>query len=151
MKVKQISVSIENSHDRLYEFTKALADHGINLRALNLVDTGYLGELRILVSDVATARQILMQKEIPGRVDDVVAVEIEDQPGQFSRLLKDLMDANIKIKYSYACAGMNSGTAVMIFCFSDNDQAIEVLRGKNVRLLDFEAFDGFEAASRKAG
>ena len=40
MKLKQISVPIENSHDRLYEITKALADRGITLRAFTLVDKG---------------------------------------------------------------------------------------------------------------
>ncbi|MEJ2730156.1 MAG: amino acid-binding protein, partial [Deltaproteobacteria bacterium] len=72
MKLKQISVPIENSHDRLYELTKALAEKGITPRALTLVDKGNYGELRIVVSDLITARQILMQKNIPGRVDDVV-------------------------------------------------------------------------------
>ncbi|MGD9225751.1 MAG: amino acid-binding protein, partial [Desulfobacterales bacterium] len=74
MKLKQISVPIENSRDRLYELTHALENKGITPRALTLVDTGNYGELRILVSDVVTARQILLQKEIPGRIDDVVAV-----------------------------------------------------------------------------
>ena len=34
MKIKQISVSIENSPERLYEITQALANAKINLRAL---------------------------------------------------------------------------------------------------------------------
>jgi hypothetical protein len=78
MKLKQISVPIENDHDRTYELTKALGDKGINLRALSLVDTGYYGELRILVSDVPAARHILMQKGIPAHIDEVIAVEVED-------------------------------------------------------------------------
>jgi hypothetical protein len=43
MKLKQISVPIENSHDRLYELTKALEDKGITPRALTLVDKGFPG------------------------------------------------------------------------------------------------------------
>ena len=109
MKLKQISVQIENSHDRVYEFTRALGDAGINLRALTLVDTGNFGELRVLVSDTSAARQILMKKDIPARVDDVVAVQMEDKPGQLADLLERLMAAGIKIKYGYALAGMDSG------------------------------------------
>jgi hypothetical protein len=33
----------------------------------------------------------------------------------------------------------------MIFCFSDNDKAIEVMQTNNVNLLDAEAFDILEA------
>ena len=40
MKLKQIVVSIENAPGRLIEVTNALGNAGINLRALNLVDTG---------------------------------------------------------------------------------------------------------------
>lgn len=147
MKLKQISVPIENSKDRLYECTKALGDNGINLRALNLVDTGNYGQLRLLVSDVAAARQILMQKYIPAWVEDVVAIEVEDRPGQFSKLLQSLMAADIKIKYSYASAGNSSTKAVMVFCFDDNDRAIEILKEKGVKLLDFVTFGRLEAAA----
>jgi len=146
MKLKQISVQIENSHDRLYEFTRALGDAGINLRALTLVDTGNFGELRVLVSDTSTARQILMKKDIPARVDDVVAVQMEDKPGQLADLLERLMAAGIKIKYGYALAGMDSDKAIMIFCFDDNDKAIEVLTQKEVHLMDRETFCKLEAA-----
>ena len=147
MKLKQISVQIENSQDRLYEFTRALGDEGINLRALTLVDTGNLGELRVLVSDTALARQILMKKDIPARVDDVVAVQMEDKPGQLADLLERLMAAGIKIKYGYALAGMDSGKAIMIFRFDDNDKAIEVLTEEEVHLMDRETFNKFAAAN----
>jgi len=146
MKLKQISVQIENSQDRLYEFTRALGDEGINLRALTLVDTGNFGELRVLVSDTALARQILMKKDIPARVDDVVAVQMEDKPGQLADLLERLMAAGIKIKYGYALAGMDSGKAIMIFRFDDNDKAIEVLTQEEVHLMDRETFNKFAAA-----
>jgi hypothetical protein len=146
MKLKQISVPIENSHDRLYEITSALGDRGINLRALNLVDTGQFGELRILVSDVVSARQILMQKYIPARIEEVVAVELEDTPGQLAQLLANLMNADVKVKYAYALAGNTTGKATMIFCFSDNDKAIRILTEKKVRLLDFEVHEQLKAA-----
>ncbi len=147
MKLKQISVQIENSHDRVYEFTRALGDEGINLRALTLVDTGNFGELRVLVSDTSAARQILMKKDIPARVDDVVAVQMEDKPGQLADLLERLMAAGIKIKYGYALAGMDSGKAIMIFRFDDNDKAIEVLTQREVHLVDRETFNKFAAAN----
>jgi len=136
MKLKQISVPIENSHNRLYEFTRALGEQGIDLKAVNLVDTGNFGELRILVSDVASARQILMQKDIPGRVEDVVGVALDDQPGQLPRLIASLMQADIKIKYTYSFAGRQPGKLILIFAFSDNDRAIRVLAENEYPLLD---------------
>ena len=140
MKLQQVSVPIENSRGRLFDITHALGEAGINLRALNLVDSGDYGTLRILVSDIARARQVLMKEQVPARVDEVVAVQIEDQPGRLSLLLKLLMDNNVGIQYSYAFAGMISGNATMIFRFDDNDKAIEVLKAENATLLDRSAF-----------
>ena len=147
MKLKQISVPIENSHDRLYELTKALEEKGITPRALTLVDKGNYGELRILVSDVITARQVLMQHNIPGRIDEVVALEIGNQSVHLSQIIEALKNAEINIKYSYAFAGNNLGKTIMIFCFSDNDRAIQVLTKKHVHALDYHTFGMLEAAA----
>jgi hypothetical protein len=140
MKLQQVSVPIENSRGRLFDITHALGEAGINLRALNLVDSGDFGTLRILVSDIVLARQVLMREQMPARVDDVVAVQIEDRPGCLADLLKLFMENDIKVQYSYAFAGMSSEKAVMIFSFSDNDKAIEVLKANNATLLDKGAF-----------
>ncbi len=145
MKLKQIVVSIENAPGRLFEITKALGNAGINLRALNLVDTGAFGQLRLLVSDVPKARRILMEMAIPAFVNEVVAAEIEDKPGSLARILQPLTDANIYVVFMYAFIGFSQGQAVMIFRFSDNDKAIEVLQVNNVNLLNAEAFDILEA------
>ena len=144
MKLKQIVVSIENAPGRLFEVTNALGNAGINLRALNLVDTGAFGQLRLLVSDVAKARQILMEMEIPAFVNEVVAAEIEDQPGSLARILQPLTDANVHVVFMYAFIGFSQGHAVMIFRFSDNNKAIEVLQANNVNLLDADTFDILE-------
>jgi len=140
MKLKQIAISIENSPGRLYAVTKALGDAGINLRALNLVDTGAFGQLRLLVSDVATTRRILMEMQMPARVNEVIAVEIEDKPGSLAAMLKPLMDAKVNVIYTYAFAGFSSGKAIMIFRFNDIDKAIEILQQNNMTLLDAKAF-----------
>jgi hypothetical protein len=140
MKLKQISIFIENSPGRLFEVTRALGDAGINLRALNLVDTGDFGKLRLLVSDVATTRQIVMKHHWPARVDDVIAVEIEDQPGYLANMLEPLKDSGINVVHMYAYAGFSSGKAVMIFRFNDIDRAIGVIEAQGYKILDAEAF-----------
>ena len=140
MKLKQIVISIENSPGRLLEVTRALGEAGINLRALNLVDTGAFGQLRLLVSDIAAARRILMEMQIPAFVNEVIAAEIEDKPGSLAKLLKPLVEANVNVVFMYAFIGFSSEKAVMIFRFSDNDKAIEVLQAGGVKLLDANAF-----------
>ena len=147
LKLKQIVVSIENEPGRLSEVTESLGNAGINLRALNLVDTGAFGQLWLLVSDVATARKILMKMQIPAYVNEVVAAEIEDKPGSLARLLKPLTEAGVTVIFMYAFITFSKGNAIMVFRFSDNDKAIEVLKANGMKLLDAKAFGILETGS----
>jgi hypothetical protein len=141
MKLKQIVVSIENAPGRLHEVTDALGKAGINLRALNLVDTGAFGQLRLLVSDVAKARRILMEMQISAFENEVVAAEIDDKPGSLANLLKPLKEASVNVVFMYAFIGFTQGAkAVMIFRFSDNDKAINILKANGINLLDAKTF-----------
>jgi hypothetical protein len=142
MKLKQLSVFLENAPGRLYEATQALAEAGINLRSLSICDVSGFGVLRILVSDLVKARQVIMERQLPARVDDVVAAEIEDVPGSLARLLCLFKDTQVNVDYMYALAGTGSSSekAVMIFRFSDNDRAIGILHGHGIKVLDAESF-----------
>ena len=147
MKLKQIVVSIENAPGRLLDVTSALGHAGINLRALNLVDTGAFGQLRLLVSNVAKARRILMEMAIPAYVNEVVAAEIEDKPGSLADILRPLKEANVQVIFTYAFIGFSQDKAVMIFRFSDNDKAVEVLQANGVNMLDADSFGILENES----
>lgn len=146
MKLKQISVFIENSPARLYKVTNALADAGINLRALNIVDVADYGVLRLLVSDLPKARRILMDMDIPARVEDVVAVELEDRPGQLAQLIRPLWEADVWLMYMYSFIGPTEGKAVMVCRFNDNDRAIEVLESSGCTLLDSDNFNRLDSS-----
>lgn len=147
MKLKQLSVFLENAPGRLYNATNALGEAGLNLRSLTICDTGGFGVLRILVSDVTRARRVIMERQFPARVDDVIAIEIEDTPGSLANnVLKLFLPHQVNVDYMYALAGTgsSSGKAVMVFRFSDNDRALEILRGSNIRILDAESFGMLE-------
>jgi hypothetical protein len=142
MKLKQLSIFLENAPDRLYEATHALGAAGINLRSLSICDTFEFGVLRILVSDLNLARRVLMEKQLPARVDDVVAAEIDDIPGSLAAVLSLFRKTQVSIVYMYALAGtgISSGRAVMVFRFSDNDRAIEILHDNNIKLISSQDF-----------
>lgn len=144
MKLKQIVVSIENSPNRFYTVINELSKGGVNLRALNLVDTGAFGQLRLLVSDVVKARQILMDLKIPAFVNEVVAAEIDDRPGSLADILLPLMEADVRVIFTYAFIGKSVGKAILIFHFSDNDKAIEILQKNGATILSADSFDIFE-------
>jgi hypothetical protein len=145
MSLKQISIFLENSSYRLPEVTKAFGDAGINLKALSLAGTSGFGVVRLLVTDLAKARKIAMERHWPARVDEVVAVRIPDTPGSLSRLLTPLSEQRIDVEYMYAFTGFSSSEAVMIFGFKDPAEASKVLKANGAVLLGASEFGALES------
>jgi len=135
MKVKQISVFLENQAGRLAQVTRVLGDNDINIRAMSLADTDDYGILRIIVSDPDAAIQVLKEAGFTGNTTDVIAVEVKDQPGGLANILEILQQANINIEYLYAFVQKASNAALVVFRVEQIDQAIEALRKNNINLL----------------
>lgn len=136
MKIKQISVFLENKSGRLAKVTRVLGDNGINIRALSIADTTDFGILRLIVNDPDTAFKILKGAGFSANVTDVIAVEISDVPGGLAGPMEGLRDASINIEYLYAFLTRASKAALVVFRVEQIDEAIKVLQDKGVRILD---------------
>lgn len=88
MKVKQISIFLENKKGRLWKALSTLADAGINLRALSLADTSEFGILRLIVPEPETAAEVLRERGFVVKLKEVVAVEMDDRPGGLASILR---------------------------------------------------------------
>ncbi|MFZ5634478.1 MAG: ACT domain-containing protein [Bacillota bacterium] len=136
MKIKQISIFLENKSGRLARVTRVLGDNGINIRALSIADTTDFGILRLIVNDPDTAYRVLKKAGFSVNVTDVIAVEITDVPGGLAGPLEYLRDAGINIEYLYAFLTKSSSAALVVFRVEQIDEAIRVLQGKGIRILD---------------
>ncbi len=135
VKVKQISIFLENKSGRLAQVTQVLSENGINLRALSLADTADFGILRIIVNDADKAVKVLKDADYTFGETDVVAVEVPDKPGGLASILSALWEAGLGVEYMYAFVKSSGANAVMIFRFEDTDKAVDVLKKNNIRLL----------------
>ncbi|HEY5997507.1 MAG TPA: ACT domain-containing protein [Candidatus Deferrimicrobiaceae bacterium] len=138
MKVEQISIFLENKSGRLAEVTATLAAAGINIRALSLADTADFGILRLIVNDSAKAKEILKSSGFTVGKNEVVALEVPDNPGGLSGILKLLDGAGINVEYMYAFVQRSGDNAIIIFRFDELDKAIETLTKAGVRVLKGE-------------
>ena len=136
MRVKQISIFLENKAGRLADVTGILADAGVNIRTLSLADTSDFGVLRLIVDDTETAVRVLTDKGITARETDVVAVEVQDKPGGLHRILDLLQKNEINVTYMYAFVQQSGSNAVMVFRFDQSDRAIKVLSENGVTVID---------------
>jgi len=136
MKIRQLSLFIENKPGQLVAPCRRLADHGINILTLSLADTERYGILRLVVDDWERAEQVLGARGFVVNVSEVLAVEVADYPGGLADLLALLDEAGANIEYMYAFTYGRGGRAVMILRLEDPDRAIKALGDRGVRLLD---------------
>ena len=119
MAIKQISVFLENVSGRLAEVTKILSGGGINLRAITIADTADFGILRIVSNSPDETLVVLEKNGFTARITEVLAVEIEDQPGGLSKVMEIFFENNVNIEYLYTSLEKNRDNAVVIFKVED--------------------------------
>jgi len=59
MTIKQLSVFLENKTGRINDVTKTLAKYDINMHAFSMAESTDFGILRLIVSDVEKAVEVL--------------------------------------------------------------------------------------------
>lgn len=135
MRVKQLSIFLENQSGRLAEVLGALGQENINIRALSLADTSGFGILRLIVNDIEKAQEVLKGKGFTVRETDVIAVEVPDRPGGLAGILESLAAGGINIEYMYAFVEKSGQNAVVICRVEDIDKAVESLKADGVKIL----------------
>ncbi|MBR6240197.1 MAG: amino acid-binding protein [Lentisphaeria bacterium] len=130
MKLKQISLFVENKPGTVNEALKLLAANGINISTLSLSDTKFFGVLRLLVRDWEKARDILEANHLAVKITDVVAIEVDHAAGSLTKVLEVLDRHQVNIEYLYAFAAGLHGKAAIIFRFADPDDAIAKIKSE---------------------
>ncbi len=141
MKIRQLSIFLENRPGRLSALCRTLADAGVNLSTLTLAETGEFGLLRLITPDPDKARQVVERAGYAATMTEVVALQVPDRPGGLASVLRALEAPGISVEYMYAFAMRAGGDAIMIFRFDDMDRAIAVLQAAGIGV--FKAVDLF--------
>ena len=91
-----------------------LGDNGIDISAMSLADTTDFGILRIIVSDIDKAREVLREIGVISKVTNVIAVYIDHKIGGLAAVLDHISDAGIGIEYMYAFANGSDASAIFL-------------------------------------
>ena len=127
MRVKQISVFLENKPGSLAEFTHLLQEKHIDMVALSVAEAEDFGIARMLVNNVLECVNTLKDNGYVCSLTPVLAVEIEDKPGALVHVLDLLGQNGINLEYMYAFLTRKTDKAFMVLRVADNDEAIRVL------------------------
>ena len=133
MPIKQLTVFLENQTGRLAEVAKILKDRNINLLGFSTTEARDYGILRLVVSDVESARQLLKESGYATHVAEVICLVIEDKPGSLYEILDIMARESISIDYIYVIAGNR-----IVLSVGDISRTEEVLLENNIKVCTIQ-------------
>jgi hypothetical protein len=128
--VTQLSVFIANESGRVSEVTGLLGEHDINIRGFSVSDTAEYGILRLVVDKPDEAMAVLKEGGFTVRQDDVICIDLPDQPGGLAGVLRIVAEAGVNIEYVYSLI-----STFVVINVADVDRALSLLADRPVRLV----------------
>lgn len=129
MKIRQVSVFVENRPGRLVEMLEVLKGHKMNIRALCISEGSDFGIVRMILSDAAKGAEALRQAGFTTRQDWILSSEIPDRPGGLLKAVAEpLAKAGVNLKYLYFYIEAAERKSMVVLKVDDLEKAEQVLK-----------------------
>jgi len=133
MKIRQLSLFLENRPGQLRFPCKVLGDAGVDVLTLSLADTQQFGILRLVVRDWEKGKRALEAAGVVVNVTELLAVDVPDRPGGLAEVLAGFEQAGLGIEYMYPYS--RGAFATLLFRVEDPDRAEKLLAERGVKLV----------------
>lgn len=140
MKLKQLSVFLENRPGHLSRVCEVLAEAGINIVTMTLADTSEFGILRLIIRDWQRAKGVLEEAGFAVNLTEVMAIEVADEPGGLEKILKTAEAGGLSVEYMYAFACKAKKNALIVIRFENPDRACAVMKESGIGVLSATEF-----------
>jgi len=139
MKIRQLSLFLENRPGQLRVPCKVLGDAGIDILTMSLADTQQFGILRLIVRDWKHARDVLEAAGQVVNVTDLLALDVPDRAGGLASVLEVFERTGLGVEYMYAFGLRVRGkSATLLFRLEDPDAAAVKLAAAGISLVSAE-------------
>lgn len=129
MIIQQMSVFLENHPGAVVDVLSVLAANKINIKAVSLADTADFGILRILVTNPVEVKAVLQAAGVVVKLTALLAIAVEDQPGELVGPIQKLSEAGINVEYMYSFAGIEQEGRYVAIKVDDVEKAEQVIYG----------------------
>jgi hypothetical protein len=140
MKLKQLSIFLENRKGRMKNALDVLEKGNINIRALSIADTSDFGILRLIVPHPEDAKKLLEKNNFIVRTGEVIAVRMPDSPGELGKILGILDDNNINLEYLYAFVEEKDEMAIVLLHPENIDEGLKALKKGEAEIISKKEF-----------
>ena len=138
MKIKQLSIFLQNKMGSLAKPLEVLTVANVNIRAMCMADTSEFGILRLVVDDPEKGKEALEENNFLVKITEIIGVEMNDTPGGLTTVLDIIKDNLIDLEYLYAFSYAKAGKAILMLHADDIDKLISVLEENNIPLVPAE-------------
>ena len=135
MRVKQLSVFLENRKGSLAAVSNVLGTNGLDMLALSIADTDNFGICRMIVSDSEAGVRLLRSAGDTVRLTDVLVVCVPDRPSGLAEILRIMEKEDISVEYLYSFVRNSGFNALIIFRVSNIDKAERVFDEHHIQTL----------------
>ena len=138
MKIKQLSIFLQNRMGSLSKPLEVLTIADVNIRAMCMADTSEFGILRLVVDDPIKGKEALEENNFLVKITDIIGVEMNDAPGGLTTVLRIIKDNLIDLEYLYAFSHDKEGKAILLLHADKLDELISVLNENKLPLVSAE-------------
>jgi len=138
MKIKQLSIFLQNRMGSLSKPLEVLSEANINIRAMCMADTSEFGILRLVVDDPIKGKEALEENNFLVKITDIIGVEMNDTPGGLTTVLGIIKDNLIDLEYLYAFSHDKAGKAILLLHADKLDELISVLQENKIPIVSAE-------------
>ena len=129
MKIRQVSVFVENQPGRLVAMLDALKGKQVNIRALCIAEGSDFGIVRMILSDNAKGAEALKDAGFTATETTVLQKDIPDTPGGLlEAVARPLAQAGVNLEYFYAFVNPTPGKASIVLKVSDPERAEQLIK-----------------------
>jgi len=125
----QLSIAMQNEVGALCRLCGVLVRAKVNIGGLAIDDCTDEGFIRLIVDQPDEAKKVLDAAEVPYRAQEVLVLDLENEPGALQRVSAHLAEAGINIHYAYGTADLAGRGGALVLRVSDLDRALEILEG----------------------
>ncbi len=125
---QQFIVQLRNEPGALATLAEALADRGVDLRAIGGGGLGDVGHVIMTTADDDLARRVLDEGGYTYFEGESLLAEVDDRPGGMAAIARRLADAGVNV-HGHLFIGRWGDRAMFAFVVDDPEKAKPVLEG----------------------
>ncbi len=125
-KATHLVIAHENRPGMLAQIAQVLSEAKVNILACLTTTSGSEGLTRLVLDNLESAKKALAKAGLRFREENVLQIELPNEPGALAKFAGKLADKNINITLGYQTSTEGAQKASMVLFVSDLEKAMTI-------------------------